>query len=225
MKNEERRNEWIEKQLKSIPDGLRILDAGAGELRWKKFCSHLEYVSQDFYQYHGGDGEGLQVETWNTFGINIISDIIDIPVEDNTFDIILCSEVLEHIPNPEMAIKEFSRILKPGGMLILTAPFCSLTHMAPYYFCTGFSKYWYETKLKQYDFEISEIVENGNFFSYMQQELNRFPYVFKTYYSKTNFFVIALGKILSLLLKRYENIKNESSELLCFGLFLRAIKK
>lgn len=48
MKNEERRNEWIEKQLKSIPDGLRILDAGAGELRWKKFCSHLEYVSQDF---------------------------------------------------------------------------------------------------------------------------------------------------------------------------------
>lgn len=158
-------------------------------------------------------------------GINIISDIIDIPVEDNTFDVILCSEVLEHIPNPEMAIKEFSRILKPGGMLILTAPFCSLTHMAPYYFCTGFSKYWYETQLKQYDFEISEIVENGNFFSYMQQELNRFPYVFKTYYSKTNFFVIALGKILSLLLKRYENIKNESSELLCFGLFLRAIKK
>lgn len=38
MKNEERRNEWIEKQLKSIPDGLRILDAGAGELRWKSFA-------------------------------------------------------------------------------------------------------------------------------------------------------------------------------------------
>lgn len=73
MKNEEKRNEWIEKQLRSIPDGLRILDAGAGQLRWKKSCRHLQYVSQDFCQYHGGDGDGLQVDAWNTDGIDIVS--------------------------------------------------------------------------------------------------------------------------------------------------------
>ena len=51
--NETARVLWIEETLKKIPAGLTILDAGAGECQFKKFCSHLEYISQDFAQYHG----------------------------------------------------------------------------------------------------------------------------------------------------------------------------
>ncbi len=52
-KNLEARKKWLKKTLKKVPSGSKILDAGAGELRYKKFCSHLCYVAQDFGQYEG----------------------------------------------------------------------------------------------------------------------------------------------------------------------------
>lgn len=48
------RIEWVIKQLKDLPEGLRILDAGAGERRFKPFCDHLKYVSRDFGEYMVG---------------------------------------------------------------------------------------------------------------------------------------------------------------------------
>lgn len=148
--NEDARNAWIGKQLKGIRGGNRILDAGAGQLKWKKACSHLNYVSQDFCEYEGkGDGKGMQRGKWDTGGIDLVSDITDIPVEDHSFDAILCSEVFEHIPNPELAIKEFSRIIKENGTLLITTPYASLTHFAPYHFYSGFNVYWFESILKK----------------------------------------------------------------------------
>ncbi len=142
--NELNRQKWLKKTLADIPQGLRILDAGAGELKNQKLCGHLHYTSQDFNQYTGrGLAEGLQTGRWDTSRIDLVSDITAIPAPNGSFDAILCSEVLEHIPEPTHALDEFLRLLKPGGMLILTAPFASLVHMAPYHYCTGFSRYWY----------------------------------------------------------------------------------
>ena len=116
--NEAKRTSWIEGALLKIPEGSKILDAGAGELKYKKFCSHLEYVSQDFCQYEGkGDEQGLQTEKWDTAQIDIVSDIVAIPEKDKSFDAIMCIEVFEHIPEPIKAIKEFYRLLKRGGIL------------------------------------------------------------------------------------------------------------
>ncbi len=53
---DEVRVNWVIEQLKALPNGVRILDAGAGELRFKPHCSHLQYVAQDFAQYDGGGG-------------------------------------------------------------------------------------------------------------------------------------------------------------------------
>ena len=84
---------------------------GAGELRFKPFCKHLKYTSQDFGEYDGkGDGIGLQTVKWDTKNIDIFSDIVSIPVKDNSFDIILCSEVLEHVPDALSALRGFQRI-------------------------------------------------------------------------------------------------------------------
>ena len=133
----------MKKTLADIPSGSRILDAGAGELRKKPLCDHLEYVSQDLCQYDGkGDGLRLQKGQWDKTRIDLVCDINAIPEPDASFDAILCSEVLEHIPDPLKALDEFSRLLKPAGKLILTAPFSSLVHFAPQHFCTGFSRYW-----------------------------------------------------------------------------------
>ncbi len=225
--NEQNRNEWIQKQLEQLRPQSSILDAGAGELRWKSACSHLQYVSQDFCQYDGnGNEKGLQMENgWDTSHIDIVSDIIDIPVEDESFDNILCTEVLEHLACPELAIKEFQRILKPGGVLLLTAPFCSLTHMAPYHFCTGFNRYWYEEILEKYGYIVEEIEYNGNYYSYMIQELHRIPYILREYSGKKSVIINILCNFLASCLKKYDDKHNSSNEILCFGLHVRAIKK
>ena len=147
-RNQEVREIWLQETLKKIPKDSRILDAGAGELKYKHFCSHLDYVSQDFAQYDGkGDGRGLHKGSWNQNSLDIISDITAIPEPDASFDAIICKDVFEHIPEPIKAIQEFARLLKRGGLLILTAPFCSLTHFAPYHFHTGFNRYFYEKHL------------------------------------------------------------------------------
>ena len=183
--NEASRLQWLEAALKKIPAGSRILDAGAGELDQKIYCSHLNYVSQDFGQYDGkGDGKGLQTKSWDNSKLDIVSDITAIPEPDASFDAIMCIEVFEHIPDPISAIKEFSRLLKPGGYLIITAPFCSATHFAPYHFYTGFNRYFYEKHLGDNKFTISEINENGNFFEYVAQELLRVPACTEKYTGK-----------------------------------------
>ena len=100
------------------------MDAGAGQMRWKEDCRHLRYTSQDFDQYDGkGDEKGLQNGSWNTGRVDIVSDIIDIPVENASYDAVLCTEVLEHLPSPELAIKEFGRIVREGGYYSLQPHF------------------------------------------------------------------------------------------------------
>lgn len=60
--NQVAREAWLEKTLKRIPAGSRILDAGAGEQAYKRFCKHLNYVAQDFAKYDGrGNASGLQM--------------------------------------------------------------------------------------------------------------------------------------------------------------------
>ena len=59
--NESLRDEWLSKTLAKLPKGSRILDAGAGTQQYRKYCSHLKYVSQDFGEYDGqGDNKALQ---------------------------------------------------------------------------------------------------------------------------------------------------------------------
>jgi len=77
--NESERVKWIEETLKKIPAGLTILDAGAGESQFKKFCDHLKYIAQDFGQYSGEGNVGLQTGTWDNTKLDIVSDILSIP--------------------------------------------------------------------------------------------------------------------------------------------------
>lgn len=222
------RKAFIQSQLLELPRGIRILDAGAGELQYKEYCSHLNYVSQDFCQYNGDTiSEGLQISGWDTNGIDIISDITAIPEPDESFDCILCSEVLEHIPEPIKAIKEFSRLLKSGGTLILTAPFSSLTHMAPYYFYSGFSRYFYERVMKDNGFCIQKIEFNGSYFDYLAAELRRLASISERY-SKSGFlsdlFMVVLSCCTLRLLNRLRQRDSDSREILCWSLFTVAIR-
>jgi len=51
-----------------------------------------------------------------------VADITSLPFQDNYFDLVICSEVLEHIPDDQSAMKEIVRILKPGKTLVVSVP-------------------------------------------------------------------------------------------------------
>jgi len=226
-RNESTRTKWLERTLQEVAAGVRILDAGAGEGRYRRFCSHLDYVSQDFAQYNGvGDGRGLQTGSWDQNHLDLVCDICAIPEPDASFDAVMCIEVLEHLPYPVLAIKEFSRLLKPGGRLIVTAPFCSLTHFAPYHYYTGFSRYFYEKHLVEEGFVIDEITENGNYFEYLAQEIRRVPEVAQRYSNSfPNWWERrALGMLLKML-QRFSCADTGSAELLHFNYLVSARKR
>lgn len=218
---------WVESQLAMLAPGLRILDAGAGEQRFKIACEHLEYVSQDFGEYESEENnKGLHVEDWDYGKLDHVCDIINIPEEDNSFDAILCTEVIEHIPYPHLAIEEFSRLLRPGGTLLLSAPFLSLTHFAPYHFSTGFNRYYYETLLPKAGFEVNDISCNGNFFELVAQEVRRVSSVADRYASSqvTPKEFSAMQQVLQML-ERFSGEDSGSEELACFGLHVIATRQ
>lgn len=223
--NEENRNAWLQKTLAELPSGMRILDAGAGELRNKPLCAHLDYVSQDFCQYEGsGNDAGLQTGTWDTSQIDLVCDIVSIPEPDAAFDAILCSEVFEHLPSPHLALAEFQRLLKPGGKLILTAPFASFVHFAPYHYATGFSRYWYEHHLPQHHLEIIELTPNGNWFALFRQEIIRWPGMARRAHQWT-WPLVYLMAAFGLLYFALARPGRESPEIACFGWHCVAVKR
>ena len=226
LANETTREAWLKKVLAELPSGSRLLDAGAGECPYKKYCRHLHYVAQDLAKYDGTGEVGLQMGSWDTSKIDIVSDIADIPVQDASFDAVLCSEVLEHVSDPVVALKELRRVLKPGGTLIITAPFVSMTHFAPYHYATGFNRYFYEYHLQRDGFEIVELIENGNFFEFVASHLRQVD-VFAQRYADEDWSKLErlAGQIVLQMLQRMSASDKGSRELLSFGVFVRAVKQ
>jgi SAM-dependent methyltransferase len=227
--NETARESWIRDRLQEIPAGSKILDAGAGDQHHKKDCEHLAYTSQDIAEYDGkGNGKGLQTGAYDFGKIDIISDITSIPREDYSFDAILCSEVLEHVVYPDLVIKELSRLLRVGGKLILTAPFCSLTHFAPNHYTTGFNIYWYQKVLPQNNLKADVVVVYGNYFEYLAQELHRLPQVAQIYCQSpvlSEKDTQSIVNVVSLLERFGTSPNNRSWELLNFGGLIVAEKE
>jgi SAM-dependent methyltransferase len=220
------RDAWVAKVLSELPKGARLLDAGAGESQYRRFCGHLLYVSQDLAEYTGqGNSVGLQQANWDTSAIDIVCDITAIPEPDASFDAVLCTEVLEHLPEPVSALRELARLLKPGGTLIITAPFCSLTHFAPYHYATGFNRYFYLHHLGALGFRITDLIENGNFFEYMAQEIRRIDEMAKRYCAdQPTWLEHGAMRIVLGMLERLSSRDRGSQEMLHFDYQVRAVK-
>ena len=174
--NDAQREAWVQRQLGQLPVGWRLLDAGAGEQRYRQHCGHLSYVSQDFAEYQPEQNTaGLHMARWDYGRLDIVSDITAIPEADASFDAILCSEVFEHLPDPLAAVREFARLLRPGGQLLLTAPFLSLTHFAPHHYATGFNRFFYERHLVRYGFCVDEICPTATTSNYSARNCGACP--------------------------------------------------
>ncbi len=169
------RDRWVASQAKAVPAGAKILDVGAGPCRYRAVFRHCEYRSQDFCEYHGSSfGPMPDKGIWKYGHIDYVCDASAIPVPDASFDAVLCSEVLEHVPHPTAVVNEMARILRPGGKLLITAPLGSGLHQEPFHFYGGFTPYWYRRFLSDAGFDEINVLANGGFFKHYGQESQRF---------------------------------------------------
>lgn len=222
--NQARRELWLRTTLAAVPAGWRILDAGAGQQHYKPFCNHLDYVAQDLAEYDGdGDTKGLQAGSWDAHHVDIVSDITSIPVPSASFDAAMCIEVLEHVPDPKAALRELCRVVRPHGLVIVTAPFASLVHQSPYYYHSGFAPRYFEKWLTEFGCVIEEIDINGDFFRYLAQELNRASSVAKRYSGRRfgPLGQVSMAWAVHTLAKAARRDRG-SNELLCWGLHVKA---
>lgn len=227
MGNQAFREAWLREALGRLPAGSSILDAGAGTQRYRAYCEHLVYTAQDFAQYDGtGDGTGAQTGSFDYGRLDIVSDITAIPRPDASFDAVMCVEVLEHVPDPAQAVAELVRLLKPGGTLLLTAPFASLSHYAPYHFAAGFNRYWYEHHLSRLGLDVVEATPHGGYFDVLLQEVRRLPAIARRYAGRdlTRFERLAC-KAVARLLRSLRAADGGSSELWTYGYHVRALKR
>ena len=96
------------------------------------------------------------MDRWDGPGVDVRGDAQAPPFCPGAFDTVLCSQVLEHLPEPGLAVAEMARVLKPGGHLIVTAPHIWGIHEEPHdYF--RFTRYGLAYLMERAGLEVMEV--------------------------------------------------------------------
>jgi SAM-dependent methyltransferase len=103
-----------------------VLDAGAGHQRYKPFFEKSIYIAQEHPQ-SGIENKGI-------VNFDILCDVKEIPLENDSVDCVLSTSSLEHMEFPELFFPEAFRVLKPGGKLFIQVPFIHGEHEIPFDF-------------------------------------------------------------------------------------------
>lgn len=146
--------------MQEIAKRDRVLDVGGGS-RFQKGMMQYEalFVNTRY--------ETMDIST--DYSPDIIGDIHNIPLQEASVDAIICRSVLEHVENPNIAMKELYRVLKPGGLLFLQVP-----STYPYHARKGvgsYKDYWrfFDDTLEMLGepFNKRKIVKHGGWFMAM----------------------------------------------------------
>jgi 2-polyprenyl-6-hydroxyphenyl methylase/3-demethylubiquinone-9 3-methyltransferase len=99
-------------------NGRKLLDGGSGGGHFSQVASER---GADVTSLDVGDNLLAQVAK-RCDTRRVLGSVLDLPFEAETFDIVLSTEVIEHTPDPRLGIRELCRVVKPGGLLVLTSP-------------------------------------------------------------------------------------------------------
>lgn len=115
----------------------------------------------------------------------LLSNALSLPFKNSTFGCILASEVIEHIPNEKIFLKELKRVAKKGATIVLTTPSLEgLLHTSnichesgtEYHYKEGYSKKELTEILETVGFEVVRIEDNMSFFTRILMEIIKFGY-------------------------------------------------
>jgi SAM-dependent methyltransferase len=150
---------WLTEIAAGLQSGARLLDAGAGRSQYRHLFAHTVYESADFEQVDKAYGDTTYV-----------CDLAQIPVEDERFDAIICTQVLEHVPEPRAVLSELCRVLKPGARLYASAPLFYEEHEQPYDFFR-YTRYGWERLAADSGFELEEIAPLEGYYATLSYQL------------------------------------------------------
>ncbi len=149
--------------VKIIPNGASVLDIGCGigilmeRLKNEKKCNVF-----------GLDISKIAIEEVNKKGMpGIVANVNNIPFPSNTFDVVIATEVLEHLRRPKNLFKQIIKILKDSGLFIVSTPYNALgpevlnVHLRTY----NISSLKEVISFNSMNIKIEEIKENGQSFS------------------------------------------------------------
>jgi len=148
----------------------RLLDVGCGDKPYKSIFGPYtsEYIGIEhegvFPSTHASSAEGRP---------DLYYDGHRLPFEDKSFDTVLSVQVLEHTPKPQSLLNEMARVLRPGGLLILSAPFSARLHEQPHdYF--RYTPHGLRSMCEEAGLDVTEIWNQGNIWSVIGHKLNSF---------------------------------------------------
>lgn len=96
-----------------------------------------------------------------------------LPFKGGIFDVVICSEVLEHTRDPRVVLAEVSRVLRPGGRLLIAVPFLYQIHASPHDF-GRYTDFFWRSALENSGFTVERLEKQGLYWSVMLDFL-RFP--------------------------------------------------
>ena len=107
---------WLE-QEGATASGLRVLDVGCGV--------------KPYYPYFAGAAEYIGVDVVDNPAAELKGPVEALPVEDGSFDVVLCNQVLEHCDDPAQAVRELRRATAPGGRVLASTHGVQVYHPSP----------------------------------------------------------------------------------------------
>ena len=149
-----------------VPRNSLVLDAGAGEGQYRDLFAHTRYIGVDLAV---GDA------AWNYSGLSALNTLERLSFPDGVFDVVVCTQVLEHVAEPERVLCELQRVLRPGGRLLLSAPQRWHEHQTPHDFFR-YTSYGLEHLLDKAGLVVEEMTPLGGYFWFLGFQLRLFTY-------------------------------------------------
>jgi SAM-dependent methyltransferase len=147
-----------------LSPGARVVDIGAGDAPYRDLFGHVEYITVDWEQsMHAGARRS-----------DIIASAESLPLADGSVDVVVMTEVLEHIGDPSAALLEMARVLRPHGEIALTVPFVWILHEMPHdYF--RYTPSALVMLLENAGFDQVVVSPRGDYFSTLAQLMQMIP--------------------------------------------------
>ncbi len=147
----------LQPALDAKGDKARLLDVGCGQSPYKKLLQRWPLV-------------GVNLDAVDA-SPDVAADAQALPFANGSFSAVVCTQVIEHVPHPEIMLREIARCLEPGGYLLLSGPMHWPLHEEPFDFWR-FTRHGFRRLLQDNGFELIDLRDDGHAIALAVQAVN-----------------------------------------------------